>query len=312
METVLPIWWWAPEIVTQMEATPAASTSFPLEEAEMQFLLFACAGPGEVESSPPPAEHLISDYAVEWSTEPTPLSAGTPGEFTIRVRDQDGHPVEDLQQNHERMIHTMLVSADWSSFQHVHHEDFAALSVDNIRSATFRFPLRLPLSGRYLLMFGYAHQNQWLFTDDFMDVEGSPAQAAAPDLSLSSETTVDNLVVTVDWPASPSAGYETTWTVHISQADGTPVEDLVPYLGADAHAALVNDSLTWGSHTHAWFPDMDRMSPGMEMPHLYNGPEIPFVYTFPNAGMHKMWIQFARESLPDVVYTAPFVFSVSP
>lgn len=277
-------------------------------------LLLGCTGAPDAADSASDsgaASHEVTAYDLSWSTAPDPLVALREGTFAIRVTDQDGHPIDDLQQNHERMIHTMFVSADWTSFTHAHHEDFADLTVDDIRDATFQFPLTLPLAGPYLIMFGYAHQNQWIFAESSIEVGGEPTQAARPDTTVNTEAVVGDLLVSLAWGAEPLAEYEASWTISITEADGTPVQDLVQYLGADAHCALVNESVTWGSHTHAWFPDMGSMAPTMEMPHLYAGPELPFVYTFPVGGNYKIWIQFARESVPGVVYQAPFVFKVS-
>lgn len=255
--------------------------------------------------------HAITGYQVQRLTDPDPMPAGVESEFTLQVTDQDGHPIEDLQNNHERIVHTMFVSADWDSFSHVHHEDFYELTVDDLRQSTFHFPLTLPLAGTYRIMYGYAHQNQWLYTDDFIDVTGSPAQAAAPDTTPYAENSVAGMDVSLAWESEAVAGFEATWTVTITEADGTPVDDLVQYLGADAHCALVNDTITWGSHTHAWFPDMANMAPGMEMPHIYTGPDVLFAYTFPTGGSYKMWVQFTRESVPGAVYVVPFVFEVA-
>ena len=261
----------------------------------------------------PPADsepHEITAYDLSWSTDPDPLVANQEGTFTIEIRDQDGHPIEDLQQNHERIVHTMFVSADWSTFEHTHHEDFAALTVDDLRNATFHFPLTLPLAGSYLIMFGYAHENLWLYENDRIEIEGSPEQAPAPDTTPTSVVELDGIVAELSWSIEPRPGSEAAWTVSVTDGDGNPVDDVIPYLGADAHCALVNEDLSWGSHTHAWFPGMDTMAPSMEMPHLYDGPELPFVYLFPTAGTYKMWVQFTRASAPDTIYAVPFVFVV--
>lgn len=276
-------------------------------------LLLACASAPELDTAAPmDAAHAVTDYNLDWSTDPAPLLADEAGTFTLQITDQDGHPVEDLQQNHERMVHTMLISADWTSFSHVHHEDYADLSADDLREATFRFPLTLPLAGDYLVLFGYAHQNQWLYDQDILEVEGAPAQAEGPDTTVTTVASAGDLSATLTWTSPAIVGYEASWMISLSDADGVPVEDLVQYLGADAHCALVNDSLTWGSHTHAWFPGLDTMTPGMEMPQITTGPEVSFVYAFPYPGRHKMWVQLARESAPDQVYSLPFVFEVAP
>jgi hypothetical protein len=252
----------------------------------------------------------VTDYELVWSTAPDPLVATETGEFTIEIRDQDGRPIEDLQRNHERMVHTMFVSADWSTFVHTHHEDYAELTVDDIRAATFHFPLTLPFAGPYLILFDYAHQNQWIYDSSLIEVTGTPVQASAPDTTPSARAEVDGTVAELLWSIEPRAGYEAAWTIRFTGPDDAPVTDLVPVLGADAHCAVVSADLGWGSHTHAWFPDMANMSPSMEMPHLYDGPEVPFVYTFPAAGAYRMWVQFARAADPENVSVAPFTFVV--
>lgn len=277
----------------------------------MILLLLACT-PKPLDSDiGADSAHAVTETRLAWSTAPELLVAGEEGTFTLQITDQDGHPVEDLQQNHERMVHTMFVSADWTSFTHAHHEDYAELSADDLREATFQFPLTLPVAGDYYLMFGWAHQNQWLYDDGAMTVSGAPEQLAEPDTTVNTVTTADDLTLTLTWTSPPIAGYEASWTVTVTDGDGAPVEDLTQYLGADAHCALVNERLTWGSHTHAWFPGIDSMTPGMEMPQIYTGPDVSFVYAFPYPGTHKIWVQLARESAPGVVYTGAFVFEVS-
>ena len=160
-------------------------------------------------------------------------------------------------------------------------------------------------------MFDFASEDQWLQTTDALTVTWSPAQAAEPDLTPNDTVTVDGVTGTLTWSADPVATYESNWTLSLSGPDGLPVTDVTQYLGADAHCIMVDATATWGSHTHAWFPDMSSMTPGMAMPHLYNGPDIPFAFTFPTGGSYKMWIQFARSSQPDLVYTMPFVFFVA-
>lgn len=272
----------------------------------------ACTAEGPDSGTPPDTSSSeITAYDVAWSTAPSPMVAGEAATFTLQVTDQDGRPVDDLQQNHERMVHAIFVSADLASFTHTHQEDYAAITADNLRNATFSFPLTLPVSGRYLTLFDYAHNNKWLQTEDALEVTGGPAQAAAPDLTPVMEADFGGVHATLTWTSPPIAGYEADWTVSLTDADGAPVTDVVPFLGADAHCVLVNADASWGNHTHAWFPDMANMTPSMAMPHLYPGPDIPFAYTFPSAGAYKIWVQLTRESAPDTVFLFPFVFEVA-
>lgn len=253
-----------------------------------------------------------TSYVVEHWTDPSPAQAGEPVEFWERVTDQDGCAIEDLQQSHERMVHTLLISADLESFQHLHHEDFQDITADDLRAGTFHFPVTFPTAGETLLVFDFAHQNQWLSQLSSVEVEGAPAQLEAPVFDLSTTATNRGLTATLEWEVAPLAGYESAWSVNITEDDGTEVTDITQWLGADAHCALVSTDLGWAGHTHAWSPGVENMSPGMSMPQVYTGPYLPFHYTFPSAGTHKLWVQLARESAPDDPYVFPFMFEVSP
>lgn len=274
-------------------------------------LLLACGGPDDdAAEETPDSAATGSGYDVAWSTDPDPLQAGVEANFVEHVT-LDGASIPDLQSNHERYVHTVFVSADLTSFTHTHMEDYQTITADDIRASTFSFPLTLPLSGAYLVAFDYAHQDQWLQTTDEVLVAGDVPQLDAPVEDFATTSIDDDVEVTLTWEIEPLAGYEADFTVYIRTTDGEDVTDLTQWLGADGHAVMVEAGLGWISHTHAWFPDMDSMRPGMTMPHLYPGPEIPFHYVFPVGGTYKMWVQFVREPDPEKIYVLPFMFTVA-
>jgi hypothetical protein len=268
-------------------------------------LALACAGKaGDSGADSPDAAPAW--YEVRWQVSPDPLQAGAAGTFTLQVTDDVGVPIEDLQQNHERMVHTLFISEDLATFQHLHHEDFAALSAEDLRSATFTFPLTLPQAGPYRLAFDFAHRDTYQSRQDQLVVEGSPGQADAPQIPTEDVVSDGDLTGALAWDSPPIAGYEAAFTLSLTDAAGAPVTDLVQWLGADAHAAVVSADLSDVGHTHAWFPGMDEMGPGMVMPQVYTGPTVPFHYTFARAGSHKIWVQLARAADPSRVYLLPF------
>ena len=276
----------------------------------MILLLLACtSGPGTADSADT-SDVPITGYQVLWSTDPDPLIAGEEGQMTLQVTDQIGRPVENLQINHDRMVHSVFISTDWSSFIHTHEEDFQDLTADELRTATFHYPLTMPVAGRYLVLFDYAHQDQWLQTADELTVSGEPAQQAAPDTTPTSTAEADDLFATLTWEVPAQIGIESAWSLNLVDGDGEDVTDLVQYLGADGHAAIVDEAVSSGVHTHAWFPGVTDMAPSMEMPHQYTGPYLPFHFVFEAPGPHKMWVQLQRESV-DEVYVLPFVFEVA-
>lgn len=271
-------------------------------------VLLACAGEGG-ESAVDTGAVGEPGYSVVWSTEPDPLLAGEEGTFTERIL-LDGEPIPDLQANHERFVHTLFVSADLASFTHTHMEDFTEITATAIRSSTFSFPLTLPYSGDYLVAFDYAHHDAWIQGTDRITVGGSVPQREEPALDFASSVATGGLVVSLTWDVPAVPGYESIFTVHLTTESGEEVTDLIPWLGADGHVVLVDANLGWISHTHAWFPDMQNMTPGMTMPHVYDGPDLPFHYTFPVSGTYKMWVQFVRASAPDTIYAVPFAFTI--
>lgn len=284
-------------------------------------LLLACPGePADSADTDDPSDDCTlldpslgatGDYQVAWATTPDPLVAGAEGDLAFQVLGPDGTIVDDLQQSHERIAHVIVFSKDLTSFQHIHHEDDFALTADVLRCGGYHAVLTPPLSGDYRLAFDYAHQNQWLQTLDWMAVAGDVPQLDAPVVDPSTERDVDGMHVVFTWDTPPVAGYEAQWHIDITE-DGEDVTDLVPYLGADAHAVITSEDAVFVSHTHAWMPGMEDMTPGMEMPHLYPGPYLPFHFTFPNSGWHKVWIQFTREADPETVFLVDFWFEVEP
>ena len=87
----------------------------------MLLLLAACSGDpaGDSGAADDTADVPITGYAVDFSTDPTPPVAGEEAAFSLTVTDQIGRPIEDLQQTHERMVHSHRHYHD-AHHQHAH------------------------------------------------------------------------------------------------------------------------------------------------------------------------------------------------
>jgi hypothetical protein len=275
-------------------------------------LLLACTAadaPADTADTGPVA---ITDYVATLLTDPDPPVAGAPAAVSVQITDQDGRPVEDLQQSHARMVHTVFVSADLRDFQHLHQEDVAPLTADDLRAATFGFPATFPAAGRYVASVDFAHRDLYQSARVELSVTGSPAQQAEPWLEVSDTAEDGGVTATLRWDAEPYAGVEAAWAVILADAGGQPITDVVQWLGADGHVAMVSADLARLTHSHAWFPGMEDMAPGHPMPSLYPGPEIPFHYVFSEPGWHRMWVQLARAGAPDEPLVFSFAFEVGP
>lgn len=250
-------------------------------------------------------------YEVEWRTEPAAPIADAPSELWATVLGPDGCPVDDLQQNHERMLHVFVISGDLEHFEHRHMEDQYSITADDLRAATFHFTETFPASGPFRLAFDYAHENQYRTTLDWAEVGGGVPQLDAPVIDPATTLSVDGMDITFTWETPAIATFEAQWALNVTEG-GEDVTDLVQYLGADAHAAIVSEDASFVSHTHAWFPGVENMQPGMEMPHSYPGPYLPFHYTFPAAGRYKIWTQFTRADAPETPHLVAFWVEVQP
>ena len=273
-------------------------------------LLAACSDKGD--DSGAAADPLVTSFQLHWWADPEPATANQESEIFFQILDQDGAPVENLQQNHERMAHMVFISGDLSSFEHKHHEDYAAITADDLRSSTFHVPEAFPYSGTFLLAIDFAYANTYQQLSDTLDVEGDVPQLEAPVEDLSTTVSVDGVTADFSWEISPYAGLESVLWVHLTDEDGADITDLVQWLGADAHLVMVKEDLTGLAHTHAYVDGMDSLPPDHSMPQEWTGPDLPFHVTLPYPGVYKSWLQFTREGAPDTPVTVPFMFEVSP
>lgn len=267
------------------------------------WLLFACNHDSDTDFPPLPGV-----YDVEVTLTPEPAVAGEPADVRYTIL-RDGEPVQDLQIAHERLVHVFVIRGDLETFEHKHHEDYATVTADDLRTATFHFPETFSASGPFVLAFEWASENRYHTDRVDVSVAGDVPQLAAPVGEPADVATSGDVTASLRWDTEPAAGQESAFSLVIEDPAG-PVADLVPWLGADAHLAIASLDLAQVSHTHAWVPGMENAPPSHAMPHLYNGPEIPFRFAFPTSGTYKLWAQFARSTDPTTPFTMPFIVEI--
>ncbi len=239
----------------------------------------------------------------------------------------NGAPVEHLQVLHERVIHNFIVNLDFSSFAHIHHEDFRTLTTDDLKHATFTLPYRFPRAGHYRIVSDFTHRDR-SWTKHFDVTVGTPALATTPPADFSRTQQVDDYQGTLSVsPAVPLAGYETELVLNLQRA-GVPVTDLALILGSEVHVALWREDGQHFGHTHSYTPHMasmlramhdqsvdptsrarmlaDMMVMMMNMPAelVFHGPQIPVHYVFPEPGVYHLFLQCAPAGQPRVFHFA--------
>ncbi len=258
-------------------------------------------------------------------------SAPAPGEHTALeftlTQGPERKPVADPQIVHERALHTFIVARDFSSFAHLHHEDFAALTDEDRARGRFRFPYVFPQAGDYRIVSEFVHRDRaWSKRFDLRI--GDADEVATPAASdLARERRIGPYVATLAVsPAQPVADHEAELVIGLTR-DGRPVDDLQLWLGAETHVAVWREDGEEFGHTHSYTAAMARMMESMqghrmdaahsaammlEMMKLptkleYPGPQVPVRHRFPSAGRYRIFFQLAPGGESLVV---PFVLDV--
>ena len=239
----------------------------------------------------------------------------------------NGKPVEDLQVLHERVIHNFIVNLDFSSFAHIHHEDFRALTTADLANATFTLPYQFPRAGHYRIVSDFTHRDR-SWTKHFDVAVGTPSATATAVADFSRTQEVEDItgVLSVS-PSVPLAGYESELVLTLHR-QGVPVTDLGLILGSEVHVALWREDGQHFGHTHSYTPHMasmlramheqdvaaasrarmlaDMMVMMMNMPSelVFHGPQIPVHYVFPEAGVYHLFLQCAPGGQPRVFHFA--------
>ncbi|MEQ7128474.1 hypothetical protein ABN034_28620 [Actinopolymorpha sp. B11F2] len=241
------------------------------------------------EQSVPDGLQVSQDgYSLELLDQPARPRAR--GELAFRVLGPDGKAVTEFTRAHEADLHLIVVRRDMSGFQHVH----PTLDEDGNWTVPFTFPD----SGSYRMFADFdpagAQEALTLGIDVFVPGGFTPRPLPEPARSAA----VDGYTVT--WKGTPTAGKASRVTLTVS-ADGRPVTDLQPYLGAYGHLVALRDGDLAYLHVH---PVEEADDPGARP-----GPDITFVVEVPSPGAYRLFLDFRHD---DAVRTAEFTVRVPP
>jgi len=272
-------------------------------------------------------------YNLTLETARQPLEAGRETRLTFRLtHERQATPVHDLQSVHERIIHNFIVNLDFSSFAHIHHEDFRALTRTDLDNASFHFPYIFPTEGRYRVVSEFAHLNR-SWTKHF-DIQVGKSKTENPnDFELSRTQTNGDYAASLNvFPEIPTAGLETKLVLNLKRGD-QPVTDLNLHLGSELHGATWRGDGRYFGHLHSHTPKIAAI---LDLAHerggearargariqemlvqlmclpselVFNGPDIPMLYVFPASGRYHLFLQVAPAGKPSVFH---FIIDVTP
>ncbi len=262
------------------------------------------------------------DGPLRLSLETKPLDGARRYQLTTRlVNTTDASPVTGLQVLHERVVHNFIVARDFSSFEHIHHEDFAPLTPDDLAQARLTFPYTFPTDGHYRVVSEFTLNDRSHVRHYDLEIGAAASlPTVKPDLRRQIEFG-DYTATLTTTPEAPVAGGETELLIRLDRG-GEPVTDLELLLGSEVHLASWRiDGHNFG-HAHSYTAHMaemmdkmhdrrlppaerarrmtammvamNRMTPELEFP----GPEVPLRHVFPEPGTYVLFFHMAPGGEP--------------
>ena len=267
-------------------------------------------------------------YSLSLTLSPAQPRAGQKTDFTYRVTNTTTkQPLQDLQILHERILHTFVVSKDFRSFAHTHHEDFFPLTEQDRKAATFHYPYTFPHAGEYLVAAEFTYKDRSWVKQFTVSVAGDKtAEPIAEDLRRKKSFGAYQVSLSTS-PDPPIAGHDTELVCHFTK-EGAPVTDFHLRLGTEVHMASWRLDGEQFGHQHTYTPEMAAMMAMMKdhasdpdlmakmmvqmmrgpARQVYFGPDIPVHHIFPTSGTYEVYFETAPGGQPLV---ADFMIKVA-
>ncbi|MGE7270168.1 hypothetical protein ACQKK5_01780 [Brevibacillus panacihumi] len=222
-----------------------------------------------------------------WNFQHEPPQNGKKEVLFIQLNDENGNPIEALEESHEKLMHVIVVSKDLSIFEHVHPEYQG--------QGKFMVEILFPSGGDYKLiaefaMAGYGSQmiSHWVRVNG----EEEPEEVLKADSDFTKAIEGKKITFTFD---HLEVGHKVTLTFSIFDANtNEPITDLQPYLGAVGHVVAISANAQDFLHIH---PINEKGK----------GPEAKFSAIFPTSGLYKVWGQFLHA---DTLITVSYIIEV--
>ena len=262
-------------------------------------------------------------------TNPAEVVASVPTTLTFSLRDLQGKPVQDLVLDHNRILHVVIASQDFSVFAHIHVEDFQPVTPEMLSAAVFPVRYTFPKPGRYLVSVDYT-ERAYIFSDQFYlnvatpgpnsemmsgmpmgpmkDMTGAPmngpsngAASAPHNENFSLQENIDGYDVTLKTsPTLLKANAPATLDYHIDK-NGKPMTEMNPYLAVPMHISIIRDDLMGFLHIHGLLPVSfvgKLLGESVHASHLFLpnnfGPDIEATdFAFPSPGIYHIFGEFS-------------------
>lgn len=274
-------------------------------------------------------QHKTSTLNVALHTDPQKIEAGKPTTLMFKLTDAMGEPFTDLMIHHDRILHVLIVSENLQIVGHVHPEDFESRDMLAELEGTYTVHFTFPYAGRYILALDVITADEEFAKHLSVDVVGEKKMTKMTEdlrtektvygykeeggdrftkaVSTTDEKGTSEYHVKIEVPEHIKVGEMVHITYHFSR-NGKSVTDLVPFLDAPMHFAIVSTRLDGILHTHGTVPMNGKMKKMVETdPHAGHkmkekhqhqgttpdkfGPKVMLMTTFTKAGKYQIFGQ---------------------
>ena len=239
------------------------------------------------------------EVIVDLEMHPPVLLSGTPSRILFRIKDAEGRALHNLTVTHDRLLHVIIVSKDFSVFAHIHPDDSGPITDEMKKRAEFEVTYIFPKAGQYLIAVDSAVKGI-PFSEHFsIDVTGEPSMGPQKKDLSKEKSFGDYQVSLISRPAVVSAGKETNLIYRIRK-NGTAVSDLEPYLSAPMHLAVISADLNTFVHAHGEIPG-EAPAQHHAGGHMHGsvpgkfGPEIYAHIIFPTKGLYQVFSELKHQ-----------------
>lgn len=277
--------------------------------------------------------HKTSALNVKLHTEPQKIQVDEPTTLMFHLTDAKGEPFTDLMVHHDRILHVLIVSENLQIVGHIHPEDFESRDMMAELEGIYTVHFTFPVAGRYILALDVMTADAEISKYMHVNVAGDKKMAGISEdfrrekavfgyteeggdrftkaVSITDGKGTSKYHVKMNAPEKIKAGEMVHITYHFSR-DDKPITDLIPFLDAPMHFAIVRTRLDGILHTHGTVPmngDMGKMvkkdphaGHKMKKPsatgHQHQGttpekfgPVVMLMTTFPKAGVYQIFGQ---------------------
>ena len=227
--------------------------------------------------------HKTAALNIMLHTEPEKIQTGEPATLMFHLTDAKGEPFTDLMVHHDRILHVLIVSENLQIVGHIHPEDFESRDMMAEFEGVYTVHFTFPVAGKYILALDVMTADAEFAKYLHVDVTGDKKMADISEdfqrekvvfgytdeggdrftkaVSIADVKGTSTYQVKMNAPEKIKAGEMVHITYHFSHK-GKPITDLVPFLDAPMHFAIVSTRLDGILHTHGTVPmngDMGKM-----------------------------------------------------